>query len=109
MGQLLKDLDALDSRGNLGDWCFVEPNEYHGLIMFLRYPISDEEWFKWHDFPPNEDYPNRGDVVGIPLSGDKPPVWQWDGNRECPTVSPSINVIGRWHGYFRNGKIETLE
>ena len=29
--------------------------------------------------------------------------WQWDGNREAPTLSPSINHVGHWHGYLRSG------
>lgn len=41
------------------------------------------------------------------------PVWQWDGNREKPTLTPSIliyqldengNVTGEhWHGYLTEG------
>ena len=32
--------------------------------------------------------------------------WDWDGNREAPTFSPSINCEAHcgWHGYIRNGK-----
>lgn len=29
--------------------------------------------------------------------------WHWDGNREAPTLSPSVNHIGHWHGWLRNG------
>lgn len=42
--------------------------------------------------------------------------WNWDGNREAPTISPSINCLsehnGRpaagcgWHGWIRAGKFE---
>ncbi len=34
------------------------------------------------------------------------PQWRWDGNREAPTFSPSINCADRgcWHGYIRNGR-----
>lgn len=33
------------------------------------------------------------------------PSWKWDGNREAPTLSPSIlRTSGcRWHGYLRDG------
>jgi hypothetical protein len=40
--------------------------------------------------------------------------WQWDGNRESPTLSPSIlvesvpNWNDGWHGFLRNGKLETV-
>jgi len=30
--------------------------------------------------------------------------WDWDGNREQPTFSPSINCKGCWHGYIRAGQ-----
>lgn len=30
--------------------------------------------------------------------------WDWDGNREAPTFTPSINCLGCWHGYIRNGR-----
>lgn len=34
------------------------------------------------------------------------PQWNWDGNREAPTFSPSINCASHcgWHGYIRNGR-----
>lgn len=36
--------------------------------------------------------------------------WEWDGNREAPTISPSINCEGvrhcGWHGWIRNGVME---
>lgn len=32
------------------------------------------------------------------------PQWDWDGNRELPTFSPSINCIKCWHGYIRAGR-----
>jgi hypothetical protein len=30
--------------------------------------------------------------------------WDWDGNRESPTFSPSINCGACWHGYIRKGR-----
>ena len=34
------------------------------------------------------------------------PQWDWDGNRDAPTFSPSIDCSGHcgWHGYIRNGR-----
>lgn len=44
---------------------------------------------------------------------DRCHVWQWDGNRERPTITPSINCIAEkdgkptggcgWHGFITNG------
>lgn len=32
--------------------------------------------------------------------------WDWDGNRDSPTFSPSVNCASHcgWHGYIRNGR-----
>lgn len=30
--------------------------------------------------------------------------WRWDGNRDAPTFTPSINCPGCWHGYIRGGR-----
>jgi Family of unknown function (DUF6527) len=42
---------------------------------------------------------------GQGLNGGRPQ-WDWDGNRETPTFSPSINCESDcgWHGYIRNGR-----
>ena len=47
---------------------------------------------------------------GIPRDGQNQnggrAQWDWDGNREAPTFTPSINCEGNcgWHGYIRNGR-----
>lgn len=35
------------------------------------------------------------------------PSWEWDGNREAPTLSPSVHHVGHWHGWLRAGIWET--
>ena len=42
---------------------------------------------------------------GQGLNGGRPQ-WDWDGNRDNPTFSPSINCESScgWHGYIRNGR-----
>ena len=36
--------------------------------------------------------------------------WQWDGNEDAPTISPSIDSkagdLARWHGFARAGRLE---
>lgn len=34
------------------------------------------------------------------------PQWDWNGNRDAPTFSPSVNCekVCGWHGYIRNGR-----
>jgi hypothetical protein len=35
------------------------------------------------------------------------PSWQWDGNTEVPTLSPSVHHVGHWHGFLTKGVWET--
>lgn len=48
-----------------------------------------------------------GAIGGIMVGGDptKHPVWQWNGNLEKPTTTPSIKFVGgcEWHGYLTDG------
>jgi hypothetical protein len=48
-----------------------------------------------------------GDEGWIPVTiGERG--WQWDGNREAPTLSPSLQQLGpcKWHGFLRAGQWE---
>ena len=54
----------------------------------------------------------RGRSGGVPIAPLKNPngaTWQWDGNRETPTLTPSINCNGAggcgWHGWMVIGKM----
>jgi hypothetical protein len=33
------------------------------------------------------------------------PRWQWDGNEDKPTLTPSVHRIEGWHGYVRAGRM----
>jgi hypothetical protein len=46
-------------------------------------------------------------VRSVPVAGDR--AWQWDGNLESPTLTPSIKIIGEcgWHGFLTNGEWRT--
>jgi hypothetical protein len=35
--------------------------------------------------------------------------WDWNGDRERPTFSPSINCQGCWHGYIENGRCVSVQ
>lgn len=36
-------------------------------------------------------------------------MWDWDGNRTAPTLSPSINCGGCWHGYIQKGRCVSVQ
>jgi len=49
--------------------------------------------------------PNRRSC-NIPIAPNRNPngsSWQWDGDRDKPTISPSIDCKGCWHGHIKNG------
>ena len=101
---LFKDWDDLNENGNLGDWCFFTGSDKNTYIAF-RYPHQDTIGYSPEMM---KDY--RGEISHIPVSqGQKQTkFWLWNGSMESPTISPSINIIGQWHGYIRNGKLETV-
>lgn len=45
-----------------------------------------------------------GDRRCLPVTGDKR--WIWDGNKETPTLTPSILYLDGcgWHGFLTNGE-----
>lgn len=89
MSQLRKDISDLKENGEVGDWAFTEGD----AAIVIRMPIEGYshgiicEW--------------RLSPVPLPDQDD----WQWDGNREAPTLTPSLNWVGVWHGYMREGKL----
>lgn len=80
--------------------------------------VDDTEFGAAGDF---EFYTDGGRIAGIiyvcPCGcgktgalGFRPqpsPSWEWDGNQESPTLSPSVHHVGHWHGWLRNGVWES--
>lgn len=96
-GVLWDDAEIFTTHGLVGDWHFF--NEDHDL------------WLKI----PSLDGNPRGEVIHLYIhrEGQEPankPSWIWDGNREKPTLSPSIKTWNKdqeiWHGYLRAGLLE---
>lgn len=93
---MLKDnLDDLDENGHVGDWCFLNNDS----LIAIRFR---EDRFTGTTIIPIADYT----MVGKPH-------WEWNGDRESPTIEPSILVhksfyADEWHGYLTNGKLITI-
>ena len=89
---LLKDLDDLETNGKKGDWAFLKDDTW----IAIRY---GESVFKG--------------MVIIPIADKEKSNWSWNGNKEAPTLTPSILVESvpdwneGWHGWLRNGILET--
>lgn len=50
-----------------------------------------------------------GNCSHIPIKSDQQDGWQWDGNEQQPTLTPSIQklISCRWHGYLRAGVFQS--
>lgn len=83
----------------IGDFCYDEHKQY----LYIVLPNKNGEF--------NRDAAGRAalDAIGISRAHVNlpPTVWQWDGNVEKPTLSPSIDVHGHWHGYLRDGVLQS--
>lgn len=96
---LLATLDALWT-GQVGDWCIVEPGSdgchYIGIVL-----------------PGATDVGPNLCLLPVVRDGeqacDQRPHWRWDGNREAPTLEPSIlhHSEPPWHGFLRAGVLVT--
>lgn len=43
------------------------------------------------------------DIYGKGNPKTETPSWEWDGDRERPTLAPSIHAVGHWHGWLTRG------
>lgn len=80
------------------------------------------------EFYSDSDGPDAGILFGCPcgcgqmrlvaIRAEKRPLWVWDGNRDCPTLTPSILIYQRaensgerigdhWHGYLTKGEFRS--
>src|SRR5574343_915858 len=98
-GSLYQTFEALRKHGGLGDYCFVDDDS----AIFIRmpdgphFPSENGTLMRW-PLKPGHNQP------GI----DPNEHWQWDGNRDYPTLTPSLHWEGVWHGWLRAGKLESV-
>jgi len=92
MGDLRANESEFFEIGEAGDWCFLNDDGYIVIQLFA----ADDGFCM---LPLRADPENRD---------GRHPVWQWDGNREAPTLTPSIlhHSNPPWHGFMRAGKLE---
>lgn len=93
---LLEDLGDFDANAKIGDWAFTDEDTYIALRIGAD---------------PDRDFC----ILPIKPTPDGRAFWNWDGNREAPTLTPSILHWGNgrdepatWHGYLRDGKLESV-
>jgi hypothetical protein len=44
-----------------------------------------------------------GAIAPLHFKPEPSPSWTWNGNREKPTLTPSVHHVGHWHGYLTDG------
>jgi uncharacterized protein DUF6527 len=48
-----------------------------------------------------------GRTAALAIRPAPSPSWEWDGNRDKPTLTPSVHHVGHWHGWLRAGVWES--
>lgn len=89
--------DDFDDINALGDFYINEAGDRIYMAIPTKAPFLKKE----HAAPP-------WTFISLSIGRQKPsgsPSWEWNGNREKPTLSPSIWTHGHWHGWVRNGEM----
>lgn len=89
-----KDWSELSDIGNEGDFAWPSPKETEdgrsvGAHDFIYIVIPGGGVCRW----------------GIDKPLENGCQWQWDGNEDAPTLTPSLHLVGTWHGWMRNGEL----
>lgn len=69
---------------------FIEQSNGMDRTMYCKLP---EGTYTWLSLRPTVDEPS----------------WGWDENEERPTLHPSVHYRGHWHGWFREGRMVTID
>ncbi|GGJ14396.1 DUF6527 family protein [Neoroseomonas lacus] len=68
----------------------------------FAYRRRDDGSIKWVVFWPLD----CGCPISIPIAPQRPAngaTWAFSGTDAAPTLSPSVNAVGIWHGWLRDG------
>jgi len=93
-GHIVEQETLLNGTAKTGDYAFAQTGD--GLFLFCLLP-------------------GDSNMHGLPLEKGKVhdrPCWNWDGDKQNPSMTPSILAYGPdgkafWHGYLRNGRFES--
>jgi hypothetical protein len=78
--------------------------QYRSPGSFILIPRPTAGLFEMRFFcPTGADLENSLLIgEGFKPGGDRPS-WRWNGSRSEPTLDPSVNIEGHWHGWLRGG------
>jgi hypothetical protein len=86
----------------------AEAVEDGAIGSFFIETFENGQRVMWHKLPDG----NAGLLVLRPIvarANESRPSWEWDGNADKPTLKPSVHLPGRWHGWFKNGRMESVK
>lgn len=88
--------DGFDDIKAVGDFWIGEKGEgeYRQLYFAAAIPSKHGQGWTFINLP-----------IGEREKPAQSPSWKWDGNREAPTLEPSIWTHGHWHGFVRAGEM----
>ncbi len=98
-GRYIADYDEFWRTYSVGDWTFRVDGD---IVRYIEISTPDGD--------------PRGCILALPLIGDRP--WRWNGNKESPTLDPSIDrkpinekpgwpAKPGWHGFLVNGELRS--
>lgn len=85
----------------------ADKDEFERLKLpgsFRLVPRSSPDEFEFEYFSPIGSGIKGRLLVGLNHKPSGPrPSWSWNGSRSEPDLKPSVNEVGLWHGWLRNG------
>jgi len=82
-------------RRDTDDWVDLEPGEF-------CYSRADDGRVKWlHFWPRDSRCPLQAPIA--PQRNGVGATWTLSGPEDAPTLSPSVNAEGIWHGFLTAG------
>ena len=71
---------------------YIDGDGQRSLVLAI--PIKDKQLPKWSLSHWPIDHENASGAS-----------WSWDRNEDAPTLSPSLHIVGEWHGFVTNGQL----
>lgn len=90
----------------------MDEEEAQSPSTFMFMGCGEGDRPKWMSFPCpgalGQSHPGTRCLIPIrPQANGVNASWEWDGNRDAPTMSPSVNCANCWHGFIRAGQFVT--
>jgi hypothetical protein len=89
----------------LVDRSLSDDDQVRNAVQAGEFEISKDEstgqrWF-WFKCPGPCRSVSAIALRPVVVPGSRPS-WEFDGNEDAPTLTPSINHVGCWHGWLRS-------